>query len=43
MSTEMDYLVIEDYLIEATEEKQLIGKPIADENVMTARGIRNTK
>ena len=43
MSTEMDYLVIEDYLIEATEEKQLIGKPVADENVMTARGIRNTK
>ncbi|MBN1881679.1 MAG: carbamoyl transferase [Deltaproteobacteria bacterium] len=41
MSTEMDYLVIEDYLIEATEGKNLIGKPVADENIMTAQGIRN--
>jgi len=40
MSTEMDYLVIEDYLIEASGPKELIGKPVIDENKLKATDFR---
>ena len=40
MSTEMDYLVIEDYLIEASGPKELIGKPVIDENKLKAADFR---
>jgi carbamoyltransferase len=40
MSTEMDYLVIEDYLIEATGPKELVHGPVIDENKLKAVDIR---
>jgi carbamoyltransferase len=40
MSTEMDYLVIEDYLIEASGPKELITKPVIDENKLKATDFR---
>ncbi len=40
MSTEMDYLVVEDYLIEAVGPKKLIGKPVVDENRLKATDVR---
>ena len=40
MSTEMDFLVIEDYLIEASGPKELIGKPVIDENKLKATDFR---
>lgn len=40
MSTEMDYVVIEDYLIEASGPKELIGKPVIDENKLKAADFR---
>ena len=40
MSTEMDYLIIEDYLIEAAGAKELIGKPVIDENRLKATDFR---
>lgn len=43
MSTEMDYLVIEDYLIEATGPKNLIRGPVVDENKLKATDIRKGK
>jgi carbamoyltransferase len=39
MSTEMDYLVIEDYFIEASGPKELIGKPVIDENKLKATDL----
>jgi len=43
MTTEMDYLVIEDYLIEATGPKDLIRGPVVDENKLKAEDIRSEK
>jgi len=40
MSTEMDYLVIEDYLVEAVGPKELVKGPVADENKLKAVDIR---
>ncbi len=40
MSTEMDYLVIDDWLIEASGPKTLIGKPVIDENKLKAVDFR---
>ena len=40
MSTEMDYLVIENYLIEATGPKELVRGPVIDENKLKAVDIR---
>jgi len=40
MSTEMDYLIIEDYFIEASGPKELIGKPVIDENKLKATDFR---
>lgn len=40
MSTEMDYLIIEDYLVEAAGPKQLVKGPVADENKLKAVDIR---
>jgi carbamoyltransferase len=41
LSTEMDYLVIEDYLIEAAGPKKLVKGPVVDENALKADDIRN--
>lgn len=43
MFTEMDYLVIEDYLITAAGPKKLIHGPVVDENKLKATDIRSTK
>ncbi len=43
MSTEMDYLIIEDYLVEAAGPKQLVRGPVADENKLKADDIRGGK
>jgi len=40
MSTEIDYLIIEDYFIEASGPKDLIGKPVIDENKLKATDFR---
>ncbi len=40
MSTEMDYLIIEDYFVEASGPKELIGKPVIDENKLKATDFR---
>jgi len=40
MSTEMDYLVIEDYFIEAKGPKKLVTGPVVDENKLKAVDIR---
>ncbi len=40
MSTEIDYLIIEDYFIEASGPKDLIGKPVIDENKLRATDFR---
>ena len=40
MSTEMDYLIIDDYLIEATAPKELVRGPVIDENKLKAVDIR---
>ena len=40
MSTEMDYLIIEEYFIEASGPKELIGKPVIDENKLRATDLR---
>ncbi len=43
MSTEMDYLIIEDYIIEATGPKELIHGPVIDENKLKAVDIRQNQ
>jgi carbamoyltransferase len=43
MSTEIDYLVIEDYLIEATGPKNLARGPVVDENKLKAIDIPERK
>jgi carbamoyltransferase len=40
MSTEIDYLVIEDYFIEASGPKKVLGKPVIDENKLKATDFR---
>lgn len=41
MSTEMDYLVLEDYLVEAAGPKKFIGGPVIDEDKLKATDVRN--
>jgi len=41
MSTEMDYLVIEDYLIEAVGPKELVSGPLVDEDKLKATDFRD--
>jgi carbamoyltransferase len=43
MSTEMDYLVIGDYIIEAAGPKDLVKGPVADENKLKADDVRGGK
>jgi len=43
MSTEMDYLIIEDYVIEATGPKELVHGPVIDENKLKAVDIRQNQ
>jgi len=40
MSTEMDYLIIEDYLIEAAGPKELVSGPLVDEDKLKATDFR---
>nr|HPH40959.1 carbamoyltransferase C-terminal domain-containing protein [Syntrophorhabdaceae bacterium] len=40
MSTEMDYLIIEDYIVEAAGPKELVRGPVVDEDKLKATDFR---